>query len=830
MNALTQTLRLAIKGDSRGGVNALRGFGREADNTSGGLDRMGEMGRVAGLALAAGLAVAIGAIVKLTGKAIDAVKSFAAFDKGMREVYTLMPGISRRAMDSMSDDVKNFANEFGVLTSEVVPALYQAISAGVPKKNVFDFLKIAQKAATGGVTELATAVDGISSVVNAYGQDVISATEASDLMFTAVKLGKTNFEELSANLFNVIPTASALGVEFGEVTAGLSAMTAQGTPTSVATTQMRQLFVELSKAGSKTADVFEKIAGKSFKEFIASGKTTQDALKLLERYARDSGIGINDLFGSVEAGNAALALTGKGTEKFNDDLAEMRNSAGATDEAFGTMAGGLAYTWDKIKARAETSMITLGETMAPLAEKLLGRALDKLEEWGDWLSDNQDSVENFFAGLAEHAGTALGVIAELLEVAGELAKIYADLSGLSAETQTSGAQKLLSEKFGGAWWSELGDMLKLQGWDSTQLDQIKALKDALRLDPSTITTMQSANKELQGLSAARLGVEALTAEGVFSQPEADQILATIDALKGDAMKKWLALAKDAGAGGKQASRQLRDPLGRPLKDLKAPKITGASEAGAAARKAIQDELSKETTAKIRLDVDLNWGSGRGDGDAGMSSLGGALSGFRATGIAHSLLGSPYVLGASGPGAFDCSGFVKYVYNRSGLPNFPTFTGNQWVLGKRITGQPLRPGDQLFFRGGRYQDVFGFGHTGIYVGGNQYIHASGRSTGVIKSSLAGHAYEARRHFAAAGADFMTSGPTMILAGERGAEHVKVTPAPRMDVRGGDGTPNLTLHIHGNVYTDELYEIVRDGARDAMAEAGMDVRRASRGRSG
>jgi TP901 family phage tail tape measure protein len=139
-------------------------------------------------------------------------------------------------MGEMTQQVKDFAKEFGVLPEEVVPALYQAISAGVPEDNIFEFLATAQKAASGGVTELETAVDGITSVVNAYGEDVISASEASDLMFTAVKQGKTNFEELSASLFQVIPTAASLGVNFGDITAALASMTAQGTPTRVATT------------------------------------------------------------------------------------------------------------------------------------------------------------------------------------------------------------------------------------------------------------------------------------------------------------------------------------------------------------------------------------------------------------------------------------------------------------------------------------------------------------------------------------------------------------------------------------------------------------------
>jgi hypothetical protein len=56
----------------------------------------------------------------------------------------------------------------------------------------------------------------------------------------------------------------------------MATMTAKGVPTAQATTQLRQLFVDLSKAGGKTAKVFEETAGKSFQEFIAAGGDTAD--------------------------------------------------------------------------------------------------------------------------------------------------------------------------------------------------------------------------------------------------------------------------------------------------------------------------------------------------------------------------------------------------------------------------------------------------------------------------------------------------------------------------------------------------------------------------
>jgi phage-related protein len=190
-------------------------------------------------------------------------------------------------------------------------------------------------------------------------------------MFTAVRMGKTTFEEMSSALFQVTPTAAALGVKFGDVTAALASMTAQGVPTSVATTQLRQLFVELSKEGTKTSDVFEKISGKSFKQFVAEGGNTQQALQMLEKHAADTGVGVNDLFGSVEAGSAALSLTGKGTETFTKNLGEMGKSAGATEGAFNQMDQGLGPVIDKLKAFAAVLLIEIGTKIAPVIEKLV---------------------------------------------------------------------------------------------------------------------------------------------------------------------------------------------------------------------------------------------------------------------------------------------------------------------------------------------------------------------------------------------------------------------------------------------------------------------------
>lgn len=334
------------------------------DNTESGLASIGRniKGWIAGLGIGALMTKAIG----------GGISAFATFEQQMNEVFSLLPGISQSAMDDMSSQVKKFSKDFGVLPEQVVPSLYEALSSGVPADNVFSFLETAQKAAKGGVTELAVAVDGITSVVNAYGADVIDATTASDMMFEAVKGGKMTFDEMANTMAGVTPLASSLGLNFGNVTASMATMTAQGIPAAESVTQLRSMLAELSTSGTEVADVFEEVSGKSFKEFIAGGGNLQDALMLLEQHAADSGIGINELFGSIEAGGGALALTGKATDLFKQQLDNAANSAGSTQAAYDAMNRGIKDAWEEAKAAASVALIDLGDKLAPAVE-MLGR-------------------------------------------------------------------------------------------------------------------------------------------------------------------------------------------------------------------------------------------------------------------------------------------------------------------------------------------------------------------------------------------------------------------------------------------------------------------------
>lgn len=337
--------------------------------------------------------------VALAGLGIAGLKMASDFESSLAEVKTLLPDISETAFGELEKGILQFSKDMGIATSEAIPALYQAISAGIPAENVLEFMTIASKAAIGGVTDLETAVDGITSVVNAYGSEVVDAQKASDIMFTAVKLGKTDFDQLSRSLFQVIPTAASLGISFEEVAAELAVLTAQGVPTSVAATQLRAAFVEASKSTTKLSGAVTELTGKSFADLIKEGKTGAEIFEELRDSMPEQEF--KDLFGSVEAMNAVLAITGPNAEKARKAMEETGASAGAVDKAFETISKTVSFKFKKVLNILRIALTQLGLKALPAVSKALGALIKLLDpavdSLGKFLKGGKDARKAFKA-------------------------------------------------------------------------------------------------------------------------------------------------------------------------------------------------------------------------------------------------------------------------------------------------------------------------------------------------------------------------------------------------------------------------------------------------
>ena len=114
-------------------------------------------------------------------------------------------------------------------------------------------------------------------------------------------------------------------------------------------------------------------------------------------------------------------------------------------------------------------------------------------------------------------------------------------------------------------------------------------------------------------------------------------------------------------------------------------------------------------------------------------------------LAMEYLGAPYKYGASGPKAFDCSGFTSYIYKQFGFSINRTASYQLLYNGTAVSKGELQPGDLVFFRDpGASKPAT---HVGIYIGGGKFIHAASTATGRVVISSLSSSYFAPRYVGA-----------------------------------------------------------------------------------
>ncbi|MFI1222759.1 MULTISPECIES: NlpC/P60 family protein [unclassified Streptomyces] len=137
---------------------------------------------------------------------------------------------------------------------------------------------------------------------------------------------------------------------------------------------------------------------------------------------------------------------------------------------------------------------------------------------------------------------------------------------------------------------------------------------------------------------------------------------------------------------------------------------------AGARKLL-DTLTADERAAYERSADARHGGGPAHADRSTARASVAASGSRAAqaiAFAHGAIGKPYVWGATGPNAFDCSGLTQAAWKAAGV-GLPRTTYTQINAGQRVSRSELAPGDLVFF-------YSGISHVGLYIGGGQMIHA------------------------------------------------------------------------------------------------------------
>jgi TP901 family phage tail tape measure protein len=296
-----------------------------------------------------------------------AVNEAGKFNSAINEIATLTD-LTGDAIGAYGDQILKYAQTSTQSLESITSATYSAISAGVDYADALASLSTAERLAVAGKADLNSTLTVLVSSLNAYGVGVDQAERFSDALFNTVRLGQTTLPELGQSLAQVTGLAATAGVDFEELTAAIATLTATGSPTSEAITQIRAALSNILKPSSEAKKLAEELGI----EFNATRLQSVGLVGVLDDVQSATGGNTTQmakLFGSVQALNGVLTLTGLGADKFASTLEEMRNGTGATDAAFAKMAGNIDLATQNLVNNFKVVAIQIGE---PLREQWAG--------------------------------------------------------------------------------------------------------------------------------------------------------------------------------------------------------------------------------------------------------------------------------------------------------------------------------------------------------------------------------------------------------------------------------------------------------------------------
>lgn len=345
---------------------------------------------------AAGSAVAFGAA---------AVKSSMEFESQMAMVSTLLTGTSeeiKKRNDELGKESLAISSKLGVPYEELTNTVYNTISAfGDLGDDVTKIAELSAKSAKAGGASATEALNLLSAVTKAYNDTSYEAQErVADLAFMTVNLGQTTYPELATAITKVTSLSNTMGVSQEELFGVFATLTGVTGNASEVATQYKAALSGLMVPTQSMKDVIGQLGYTSGQAMIQE-MGLQRTLETLKIAVGDDELAFSNLFGSVEAKGAVLAMVGAQAENLTQKTAAMNNAAGATETAYARTANTLTSKIQIIKTTISNFATSIGNRLLPTVTDIATLFGDKLPGILEQLEPIMLNAGSLFSGLAQ---------------------------------------------------------------------------------------------------------------------------------------------------------------------------------------------------------------------------------------------------------------------------------------------------------------------------------------------------------------------------------------------------------------------------------------------
>lgn len=261
----------------------------------------------------------------------------------------------------------------GISIEDANTALFNSVSAIGDANTAIKTYESAQILAKAGATNLATATDGLTNVINAYRLSADEANDVSTAFFRAQVVGKTTVGELAAAIGGVAPIAKSAGVSYKELLATMSVLTKGGLDTASAATALRASMTALIKPSKQASEVLKKY-GVPVGAAELQSKGLAYALVQLQKAAEANPDTMAEMIPNIRALTGVSTLTAESLELVQKTIADMNNdiaNGSGMMEAYADKMNTLETVQNRFKGANQDLALTIGSILEPIVKAFL---------------------------------------------------------------------------------------------------------------------------------------------------------------------------------------------------------------------------------------------------------------------------------------------------------------------------------------------------------------------------------------------------------------------------------------------------------------------------
>lgn len=308
-----------------------------------------------------------------------AISAASGFEASMYNINSIA-GLTADELDALGQKTLEFGARTRAGAQAASEALYTVFSAGITNvDDAFAVMQVATRTAEAGLADLTITTEGLVAILLSYGDtSEAAANQASDAITRMVALGVGSMQTFMTALSSVVPTASAIGMEFNDLAADMAFLTQRGLSASRAGVSMNAVLTQMLNPTEAMSAAFAELGARGLPDLIEQFGGVNEAIMALIGTADGDVSQLFEMFNSIQA-RRAIGLFAEGQEAWQQTLVEFEQGvAGSTTRAWEEQMKSFAASWDLLMSAVTGAGIAIGQTLLPVLQPFVKAITDLL--------------------------------------------------------------------------------------------------------------------------------------------------------------------------------------------------------------------------------------------------------------------------------------------------------------------------------------------------------------------------------------------------------------------------------------------------------------------